>query len=94
MHISPPHHQVSGSSLHYGKVYKLSTGMVVGGGDYVVRGDSSYMAEKSPRWAEEEEEGGGGEERLARGVWQYSPGEQGSTKVRRLSRYIAFIELM
>ena len=83
---------MSGSSLHYGKVYKLSTGMVVGGGDYVVRGDSSYMAEKSPRWVEEE--GGGGEERLARGVWQYSPGEQGSTKVRRLSRYIALIELM
>ena len=84
---------MSGSSLHYGKVYKLSTGMVVGGGDYVVRGDSSYMAEKSPRWVEEEG-GGGGEERLAREVWQYSPGEHGSTKVRRLSRYIALIEPM
>ena len=61
----------------------------MGGGDYVVRGDSSYMAEKSPRWAEEE--GEGEEERLTRGVWQYSTGEQSSTKIRRLSRYTACI---
>jgi len=59
----------------------------MGGGDYVVRGDSSYMAEKSPRWAEEE--GEGEEERLTRGVWQYSTEEQSSTKIRRLSRYTA-----
>lgn len=45
------------------------------------------MAEKSPRWAEEE--GEGEEERLTRGVWQYSTEEQTSTKIRRLSRYTA-----
>ena len=80
--------QKSGSSFHRGNVFKLSTSMLVGGGDYVVRGDSSYMAEKSPRWADEEE--GGGKERLGRGVWsnvRYNAEGHGSTQVRRLSRW-------
>ena len=52
-----------------------------------MRGDSSYMAEKSPRWADKEE--GGGKERLGRGVWsnmRYNSEGQGATQVRRLSR--------
>ena len=52
-------------------------------GDYAVRGDSSYMAEKAPCWGEGE--GGEGRSSLSRGFWssvKYG-GAQASPKIRR-----------
>ncbi len=74
-----------------GSVYKLSNNLQpgVGGehGDYVVRGDSSYMADKTPKWAEL---GGPPEEQkitLARGFWSSMHlGSPSSPMTRRLSR--------
>ena len=63
-----PGRRTSSHSAHLrrGSVYKLSTTMLPGSGrgDYVVMGDASYMADKSPLW-------GVGGERGQAGVWDY-----------------------
>lgn len=88
--------KISTGSKRKSSIYKLSTNLLPGmgeSGDYVVRGDSSYMAEKSPRWGES-----GVEERqpsVSRGLWSSMrlSDTSGATKLRRLSRVVDTSEL-
>ena len=83
--LTPMRIQTATSHQNRGNVYKLSTSML-SSGDYVVRGDSSYMADKSPRWGDinptEEQKTS-----LARGFWtSMRLNSPSSPKTRRLSR--------
>ena len=65
---------------HRAPVYKLSSEM---GGDYVVRGDASYVADKSPRWGNSPEG-----KPMTRGVWSTIVGNHGNSRSKRTNRYM------